>query len=88
MSRKFSIVKTIDVDKIVEEIDNHIRTTGEFSPYIFMSEDTMKAVEGGLPEVKWADPSLKANYKGKQAAFTGYKVFTNNDLKFGIVEIR
>ena len=87
MSRKFSIVKTIDIDKIIEEIDKYIRTTGEFHPYIFMSEDTMKAVENELPEVNYIDPSLRANYR-KQSTFTGYKVFVDNDLKFGIVEIR
>ena len=88
MSERFSIVKTINIDKIFEEIDNYIMTTGETNPYIFMNEDTSKAIDNEVGIVKWIDPSAKSNYKGIEATFTGYKIFINNDLKFGIVEIR
>ena len=88
MSERFSIVKTINIDKIFEEIDNYIMITGETNPYIFMNEDTSKAIDDEVGIVKWIDPSSKSNYKGIEATFTGYKIFINNDLKFGIVEIR
>lgn len=91
MSRKFSIVRTLDTDKIIEEIDSYMMITGEFNPYIFMSEETSKAIEEEVAEkvtVEWLDPSLKSNYKGTEATFAGCKVFINNDLKFGVVEIR
>ena len=88
MGERFSIVKTINIDKIFEEIDNYIMITGETNPYIFMNEDTSKAIDDEVGIVKWIDPSAKSNYKGIEATFTGYKIFINNDLKFGIVEIR
>ena len=88
MSERFSIVKTINIDKIFEEIDNYIMITGETNPYIFMNEDTSKAIDDEVGVVKWIDPSAKSNYKGIEATFTGYKIFINNDLEFGIVEIR
>ena len=87
MSRKFTIVRTLDIDKIIEEIDSYVMITGEFNPYIFMSEETSKAIEKEVM-VEWLDPSLKSNYKGKEVTFAGCKVFINNDLKFGVVEIR
>ena len=88
MGERFSIVKTINIDKIFEEIDNYIMITGETNPYIFMNEDTSKAIDDEVGIAKWIDPSAKSNYKGIEATFTGYKIFINNDLKFGIVEIR
>ena len=90
MSRKFSIVRTLDIDKIIEEIDSYVMITGEFDPYIFMSEETSKAIEKEVV-VEWIDPldpSLKLNRKYKVDTFAGHKVFINNDLKFGVIEIR
>jgi hypothetical protein len=53
-----------------------------------MSEETIKAIEKEFPIVEYIDSSLKPKYKGKEGTFVGYKVFINNDLNFGIVEIR
>lgn len=83
MSRKFSIVRTIDIGKIIEEIDNYIMITGELTPYVFMSEDTIKAIEK-----EFSTTYKDTTYKGKKTTFAGYRVFINDDLRFGIVEIR
>lgn len=93
MSRKFSIVSTVNLDVLYDEIEDYISCTGNFNPYIFMSEETARAIEKELPPVKWLNPSLKSQYKDKNskytdATFAGYKLFINNSLRFGIVELR
>ena len=88
MSRKFSIVQSINLNKIHNEIDEYILLNNCFDPYIFMSEETIREIEKEFPIVEYTDSTLKPKYKGKEGTFVGYKVFVNNDLNFGIVEIR
>ena len=84
MSRKFSIT-TVDLSKIDDEIEAYVSMNGNFDPYIFMSENTAKAIENEIEvEVRSVDLPKPKGY----ATYSGYKVFCNNDLKFGIVEIR
>lgn len=86
MSRKFSVT-AIDLDKIYDEIENYVNQNGDFNPYIFMNEDTARAI---LFEVGVAFQVVKKDAEDRMynATFAGYKVFINNDLRFGIVEIR
>lgn len=96
MSRKFSIMTTINFDKLDNEIREYVQCNGNFDPYIFMSEDTANAIESEVQvefgfDVKDANSNikLKSDIKnGVKATYCGYKIFINNDLKFGIVEIR
>lgn len=93
MSRKFSIITGIDFGMLDNEISKYVNINGNFDPYIFMNEDTAKAIENevGTHDIVIDDIDLpnKRNTKdGVCATYTGYKVFINNDLKFGIVEIR
>lgn len=96
MSRKFSITVTtvtIDLSKIDDEITKYINLNGNFNPYIFMNEDTARAIENEVGAhdivVGGVDLPNKRNTKdGMYATYSGYKVFINNDLRFGIVEIR
>lgn len=94
MSKMFSIMAKIDLHKIDKEI-NEYQVLHQFDddPYIFMNEDTIKAIECelGLDDIvidndTWSN-KIK-NTKGVYATYSGCKVFINNDLKFGIVEIR
>lgn len=91
-SRKFSIVKTIDIDRIFNEIDNYINQNSYgYLPYLFMSRETADAIEH---EVEKCSPTYDASLPNNRSKdgiygkFTGYKIFINNDLKFGEVEIR
>lgn len=93
MSRKFSIVATVDLSKIKDEIEKYIQTNGNLDPYIFMNEDTIRAIENEIGAddvvVSGVDLPNKRNTKnGMYATYCGCKVFINNDLRFGIVEIR
>lgn len=92
MSRKFSIIATVDLDRINDEIEKYVSLNGNFDPYIFMNEDTARAVENEVGTnivIDGIDLPNKRNTKdGVYATYSGYKVFINNDLRFGIVEIR
>lgn len=91
MSRKFSIMTTINFDTLDKQIEEYIRQTLNHDPYIFMSEDTANAI---IEELKVCGIDVTDAYSnvklkdGVKATYTGYKVFINNDLKLGIVEIR
>ena len=98
MNKKFSIA-TINIDKIFKEIDNYInqhysnKNYDNCLPYLFMSEDTAKAIERecgiyNRPEYDTQMLSNKNKKSGIYAEFTGYKVYINNDLTYGVVEIR
>lgn len=93
MNKKFSIVKTIDLDKLSNEINKYIKETGETNPYIFMHDDTADAIESAItvPYLHY----IERDYVGRKIArdnaiaeFCGYKIFHNNSLKFGEIEIR
>lgn len=87
MSKKFSIVQSINLNKIHKEIDEYILQTNCFEPYLFMSEKTIDAITKEY-NIAYTDSSLESKTRGVKQTYTGYKVFVNNDLKFGIVEIR
>lgn len=94
MSKKFSIVTTIDISRIDQEITKYVNLNGDFDPYIFMNEDTARAIENEVGAhdimIDGVDLPNKRNAKdgGMYATYSGHKVFINNDLRFGIVEIR
>lgn len=85
MRTKFSIIKTIDIDKLGFEIDKYIITTGKTDPYIFINTDTADAInrEFDLPHM-----STKKRIPGYVSTYEGYKIFFNDELEFGEVEIR
>ena len=93
MNKKFSIIKQIDIEKIFKEIDNYRNQSGyDYLPHLFMNKDTMDAIERGIQakDVWIYDASSFSSCCGNGvcAKLTGYKVFIDNDLDFGIVEIR
>ena len=96
MSRKFSIANVrgveIDFDKVSEEIYKYTMLNGE-EPYLFMHINTFQAIVAKLQSTlkTFFDPVYVAKaFKGSdvKALYEGCKVFINNDLRFGIVEIR
>lgn len=84
MRKKFSIVE-IDINKIFKEIDDYECRTGDTDPYIFMNGAT--AIE--LESLAHFDPvEIPYSRSGTVAEFDGYKIFRNDDLGFGEIEIR
>lgn len=88
MNKKFSIINTIDLDKLNDEIHKYIMQTGETNPYIFMSKDTSDAIDEAFPTLCLLEPCHKVNCQGKIGYWEGYRIFIDDNLKFGIVEIR
>ena len=89
MIERFSIVNSLDINKLAHMAYKYVREAKGEKPYIFMSEDTALAVEsecGNIPFEPTANRSRNRN--GFVALFDGYKVFANNDMKFGDIEIR
>lgn len=85
MSKKFSIVKEIDLDKLRRQIDLFRHETGETNPYLFMSYETMNKICDPLIDWKMF---INCNPNQLIARFEGYKVFNDNELSYGEVEIR
>jgi len=85
MIGKFSILKSLDLEKISTNIKIYENSTGN-EPYLFMSNETADAI------CKQAAFYLGTLFPNKAndvlALYEGYKVFQNNDLEFGEVEIR
>ena len=85
MIGRFSILKYMDLEKINKNIKIYEDSTGK-EPYLFMSNETANAV------CKQATSYLGTLFPYKPndvlTLYDGYKVFPNNDLEFGEVEIR
>lgn len=86
MSKKFSIVRTkIDINKLLNNIEEY-SIVHMVNPYLFMSKDTIDeliSIVGYSPDGLFGSQS---NYMC--GYFQGHKVFCDNTLKFGEVEIR
>ena len=87
MSKKFSIVKTLDIDKLDSEIVNYISINNEVDPYIFMSNETKEVI------VRQCDPfgfsnARQKDKKGYIGGYKGYRVFIDETKKYGDIEIR
>ena len=86
MERKFSIIQKINLDELIHKIDEYQCYTGETNPYLFMNKSTIDAI------LIIDDPlyNLQKNCEKVDgiAGYYGYKVFRDDTLNFGEVEIR
>lgn len=82
MSKKFSIAMTVNIKKLEDEIVSY----GGTNPYIFMHIDTLRAIANEYNISLNLAKDCKLD--GYSAEYIGYKIYVNNDLKFGEVEIR
>ena len=90
MSKKFSIVRTIDFGKLDYEIDLYQAMTGETNLYLFMNKDTVDAITSSYKEFHIRPYEVARNIRSDDCKgyYGGYKVFVDNDLKFGEIEVR
>lgn len=86
MSKKFSIVRTkIDISKLLNNIEEYsiINMT---KPYLFINKDTIEEL---ISQVGYKPDGLWGSQSNHMCGyFQGHKVFCDNTLKFGEVEIR
>ena len=88
MIGRFSILKPLDLEKIDKNIEIYECETGNV-PYLFANEETIRVMfnDCGVEFVtKEKFESLQQH--GKVGVYNGYKIYPNNDLEFGEVEIR
>ena len=85
MCKKFSIVKTLDIDKLDSEIYTYININNELNPYIFMSNETKEAIIRQCDPLGLVDGRPK---KGHIGLYKGYRVFVDETKKYGDIEIR
>ena len=84
---KFFITKIIDLDRLDNKIYEFICKTNEDNPYIFMNRNTINAIPPVDTPIHYLNQiSAKAN--GIVGYYQGYKIFEDNTLEFGEVEIR
>ena len=87
MNRKFSIIQKIDTTILDNMIYKYQCYTGETNPYLFMNKNTFDAI----PIVNSTFYDL-SKFRAKANGITGYyhgcKVFRDDTLDFGEVEIR
>ena len=90
MGKKFSIIKTLDIDKLDSEIEEYICINNEVDPYIFMSNETAEAIIRHFDSINPVGfTSNEQNLlNGKIAFYTGYRVFIDETKKYGDIEIR
>lgn len=89
MSKKFSIVKSLDESRLTKEIVIYVNENEE-NPYIFMSRETIDNLEYNAPLGSYEKfESCENKTKcGAIATYRGYYIYENNDLKYGEVELR
>lgn len=86
MTERFSITKSnIDLKKLLSKIDEFIVMKNE-SPYIFLSKDTLDDL---IAIVGYSSDGLMGSENGYLCGrVKGNKVFCDNSLKYGEVELR
>ncbi len=87
MSKKFSIVKTLDESKLREELYIYMNEQQE-EPYIFLNRETITELKSKY--INLPCPLIYRNIyrNGVIGTYQGFKVYENNDLKYGEVELR
>ena len=93
--KKFSILKSLDTTKLDKKIIDYECETGEV-PYLFMANSTgnamLKEVCTNCGSIIYASDNiemLRVMHPGAAiGSYKGYKIYENNDLAFGEVEIR
>ena len=90
MSKKFSIAKELDIRELNIQIGHYKYETGNKHPCLFMNEDTLNKLGSDCVIQFSAKPfdDLEFDKIGRISHYDGYKIFCDNDLAFGEVEIR
>lgn len=83
MSKKISIAKNLDESKLKEEIVKYMNGNEE-EPYLFMNKETIDDLEYAAPLGSYEN-KMKC---GVTAMYRGFKLYENNDLNYGEVELR
>jgi hypothetical protein len=83
----FSIIKELDIDKLYRTIEKYCIAKETTTPYLFMNQETIDKLptESSKPFYYLNTATSTMGYIGQ---FCGCKVFRDNSLRYGEVEIR
>ena len=88
---KFSIVKELDIMKLNEKLSEFFNIKGYF-PKIFASNETLEALSKPyvqkMKRIEFVDGGVLAKAEGLIGEYQGYKIFEDNTLKYGEIELR
>lgn len=89
MTEKFSIVRQLDIEKLSGKIAYFVHENGH-NPYIFANNATLEALKKPYEQemVFTSFDGKKTLYKGLIGRYQGYKMFEDNTLKYGEIELR
>lgn len=87
INRKFSIIQKIDLNELDDTINKYICLTGETNPYLFMNKNTIDAIPT-VDDTLYNLHQVCAKVNGIAGYYCGHKVFRDDTLDFGEVEIR
>lgn len=83
---KVNVIKTeidyLEISKTTSEVQCLINR----EPVIFMNDETAKQIEADA--AKYFTISKSKTNKGHIVRYEGYKVFIDNDLEYGEIEVR
>ena len=88
MERKFFIVQKINLDELTKKIDEYQYSTGETNPYLFMNQSTIDVIPTVDDAIIRNMNQVLAKINGFAGYYHGCKVFRDDSLSFGEVEIR
>ena len=87
-SKKFSIARRIDISELNKQIGECI------DPYVFMNKETLDELEKQNPndisyeENTKIDENKRTFIDSRSCTYTGYKLFIDNTLGYGEIELR
>ena len=83
---KFNIAKSIDVNKLNEQIAK-FSMIESYAPYIFINENTAKElIAYSIVEHSYEDITIK--HGNRFGTYRGNKVFIDNTKSYGEIELR
>lgn len=90
MTEKFLIIKQFDTEKLSRRISEFECKEG-YAPYIFMNNLTWQKLYEAYRDntfQKWDGSSYYHGHTGLIGKYQGYKMFEDNTLEFGEIELR
>ena len=87
MNRKFSIIEKINMAELDKVIDEYKCQTGGTNPYLFMHKSTIDAIPV-IDDTLHNLYEITVKVSGIAGCYRGYKIFRDDSLDFGEVEIR
>lgn len=81
-------IRTVDVDRLNDVIDYKWHITGKTDLYIFMNRKTFRSLYEEIQESNLNPLNVNVGTRSPLGFYMGCKVFEDNTLEYGEIEIR